>query len=47
MLSTRRRRISRTCRIGRGWPTRYHAELNETHRTVLSLLDITEQEFWN
>lgn len=25
----------------------YHDELNQTHRTVLSLLDITEQEFWN
>jgi transposase len=25
----------------------YHDELNETHPAVLSLLDITEQEFWN
>ena len=25
----------------------YHDELTETHRAVLSLLDITEQEFWN
>ena len=25
----------------------YHDELNQTHRAVLSLLDITEQEFWN
>jgi transposase len=25
----------------------YHDELNETHRAVLSLLDITEQNFWN
>ena len=25
----------------------YHDELNETQRAVLSLLDITEQQFWN
>jgi transposase len=25
----------------------YHDDLKETHRAVLSLLDITEQEFWN
>jgi transposase len=25
----------------------YHDELNETHRQVLSLLDITEQSFWS
>jgi len=25
----------------------YHDELNQTHRAVLSLLDITEEEFWN
>lgn len=25
----------------------YHDELNQTHRAVLSLLDITEQQFWN
>jgi len=25
----------------------YHDQLNETHRAVLSLLDITEQQFWN
>ena len=24
----------------------YHDELNETHRAVLSLLDITEEQFW-
>jgi transposase len=31
---------SRTCE-------EYHDELNETHRAVLSLLDITEQAFWS
>lgn len=25
----------------------YHDQLNQTHRAVLSLLDITEQEFWS
>ena len=25
----------------------YHDELTQTHRTVLSLLDITEAKFWN
>ena len=25
----------------------YHDDLNQTHRAVLSLLDITEQKFWN
>jgi transposase len=25
----------------------YHDQLNETHRAVLSLLDMTEQQFWN
>ena len=28
------------------WET-YHDELNETHRLVLSLLNISEQEFWS